>query len=776
MLKDYVSKAVFTLANSLTPSTFNLFHFSQEVTKWCNRAVTCNPETAAEAASWVRTLGYEPGASPIDALTAAFEEPDCQAVHLVMDALPGSVLHDIYSLLARHKDASSVDVSYLDGEPRESYAEVHFKTVTLQPSESSSKVSSSCSYRSEHCCRSLSLDVLPSRIHHGVQMSLLSCSHNTQEPPISFKVKEDSGKISTEALCLLRGARILARRKTDGLYYLGHIAHEVESSPEHFLVEFEKCRVLKGKAQFRMQETALCDIIHYEDARWKPLVPGDHVLAPLESNMEQHGPGIVLQGSESRTCALAFESSGVLVTFWNGKTKRIPPGLAIWVPQHLSERIILELQMPVETRKQLTESTLRYSCTAPLDCSASRCQSQQTLKSVCGLDSHTCLYCSPSHGLCHKCHLYEEQLDALRRSMSQNRKKQTKEKRNRKGKMDGNLKEGSSYEINHRREKKNKKSVKVSRGSPIVEHRSSPVTQKEPLVCDSMTKRIINKYNSPERPAPETAEASTMTGAAKSSNDPSAASLANMTSLQATLHCIDKAMKEDRLALEAAIRERRPRMAQLLQSYEQRAQKSQELKERKEAAQTDLWRLQAEQRHRRMEEKIMEGELRDQMLQDNRRLRSEQRIQLDLERKQDQEGLESQQAESRRAAAEDRAKKQEHALGTERRKEEQRVQYLTERRKYREVVDLEPSRKHQEQEEKRKKLQQSRMEAAQRKQESATEQWHRHQALQEAGKRRSNRRLEEFYQKVEQESHKDKDLQQYLKEHNLQALRSAMVL
>lgn len=72
-----------------------------------------------------------------------------------------------------------------------------------------------------------------------------------------------------------------------------------QGSPDRFLVEFEKC-VLKGKAQFRMQETPICDIIHYEDARWRPLIPGDHVLAPLNTSMEQYGPGTILRGAENR--------------------------------------------------------------------------------------------------------------------------------------------------------------------------------------------------------------------------------------------------------------------------------------------------------------------------------------------------------------------------------------------------------------------------------------------------------------------------------------------
>ncbi|MEE6477732.1 hypothetical protein FKM82_011606, partial [Ascaphus truei] len=199
------------------------------------------------------------------------------------------------------------------------------------------------------------------------------------------------------------------------------------------------------------------------------------------------------------------------------------------------------------------------------------------------------------------------------------------------------------------------------------------------------------------------------------------------------------------------------------QSYELRAQKSQELRERKERTKDDLWRMHAEQRPRRKEENKEEVELRDQMLPVGRRLKSQQRIQLDLERKQDQEGIEVRQAESCRAATEERNKKQEQVLETEQGKEGQRVWFWGDRQR-------------EEQEEKREMLLHSRMETQQRKQESDIQEWHRHQQLQETARRRATGRREHFYRKAEQASQKDKDLQQYLKEHNLQALRSAMVL
>ncbi|MEE6486010.1 hypothetical protein FKM82_014483 [Ascaphus truei] len=468
LLKDYISRALCTLVNSLAACSFNVIHFSQEVTKWCNRAVTCTPETTAEAASWVQTLECGPGASPTDALAAAFEDAECQAVYLVMDALPGSVLQDIYSLVIRHKNTCSVHVVYLLGDPCDSQVEGSFKMVKLQPYGSSQEVSSNGSFRSIHSCKSPGFCPLQSTIYPEVGMPPCSCNHVSQELPAAITVQKNSVNVSPEALCILRGARVLARRETDGYYYLGHIAHEVEGSRERFLIEFEKCRSLKGKAQFRMQETPLYDIIHYEDARWKPLVPGHHVLAPLESNMEQYGPGTVLQGAESRTLALACESSGVLVTFWNGKTKRIPPGLAVWIPPHVRERITLELQMPLEARKKLVDSCSGYPYIVPPGYRASRCESQEM--PGCGPGSHSCLYCRPSQGLCHRCHVHEEPWAAMSKSMSQGSKMTlTKEKPRRNLEKEKGRKQEAPSEVSLRREKTKKRSIQEPKEDQAVE-------------------------------------------------------------------------------------------------------------------------------------------------------------------------------------------------------------------------------------------------------------------------------------------------------------------
>ncbi|XP_027736987.1 uncharacterized protein LOC114056184 [Empidonax traillii] len=165
---------------------------------------------------------------------------------------------------------------------------------------------------------------------------------------------------SPEASRLVRGARVLARRETDGYYYLGHIAQEVKGSRERFVIEFDKSRARKGKVQLRLQETPLYDILHYEDARRQRLTPGDRVLAPWEARAERFGPGTVLKVVESKEEHLAHNRSGVLVNFWNGQTKEVSSDKALRIPLPLSERIVLEVQMPLAARQMVVDSSLHY--------------------------------------------------------------------------------------------------------------------------------------------------------------------------------------------------------------------------------------------------------------------------------------------------------------------------------------------------------------------------------------------------------------------------------
>lgn len=55
----------------------------------------------------------------------------------------------------------------------------------------------------------------------------------------------------------------------------------------------------------------------------------------------------------------------MLVNFWNGQTKKVPAEAAVKIPPPLSERIILELQMPLSARQMLVEQSPDYPSVVP---------------------------------------------------------------------------------------------------------------------------------------------------------------------------------------------------------------------------------------------------------------------------------------------------------------------------------------------------------------------------------------------------------------------------
>ncbi|KAJ7402965.1 hypothetical protein BTVI_81804 [Pitangus sulphuratus] len=184
-----------------------------------------------------------------------------------------------------------------------------------------------------------------------------------------------NGKLNVSQQCpdSQEGIRVLLHKDYSGLlctpgqfpFALGKAWHQLVwvlfwGSRERFVIEFDKSRARKGKVQLRLQETPLYDILHYEDARRQRLAPGDRVLAPWEARAERFGPGTVLKVVESKEEHLAHNRSGVLVNFWNGQTREVSCDKALQIPLPLSERIILEVQMPLAARQMVVDSSLHY--------------------------------------------------------------------------------------------------------------------------------------------------------------------------------------------------------------------------------------------------------------------------------------------------------------------------------------------------------------------------------------------------------------------------------
>ena len=88
IVKDNLIEVLHQHADPDGHRTFNLIEFSTDVTQWADRMVKCTPETVQVAGQWIAALKPKTGTNTVDAVVAAFSDPDCQAVFLVTDSVP----------------------------------------------------------------------------------------------------------------------------------------------------------------------------------------------------------------------------------------------------------------------------------------------------------------------------------------------------------------------------------------------------------------------------------------------------------------------------------------------------------------------------------------------------------------------------------------------------------------------------------------------------------------------------------------------------------------
>ncbi|XP_043827821.1 uncharacterized protein C11orf16 homolog isoform X2 [Dromiciops gliroides] len=143
---------------------------------------------------------------------------------------------------------------------------------------------------------------------------------------------------------------VLARRESDGFYYRAQIKQTPELGRQgQLLVEFEAPHATGPMSPGPLQRTSPEDIIQHSWALKHSLLPGDKVLAPWEPKQERYGPGTVVQGLETRDPQRASEDGEITVCFWNGKTARVPSGVAIWIPPADWEKAVEMLHKSLNT-------------------------------------------------------------------------------------------------------------------------------------------------------------------------------------------------------------------------------------------------------------------------------------------------------------------------------------------------------------------------------------------------------------------------------------------
>nr|XP_056708094.1 uncharacterized protein C11orf16 homolog [Euleptes europaea] len=156
------------------------------------------------------------------------------------------------------------------------------------------------------------------------------------------------------------GIPVLARRGTDGYYYLGTIIQKVEGEKRTFLVRFSK--PFAEEDTTCIQATASGDILEYVNGMRHSILPGDKVMAPWEPEQKRYGPGTVILGAEHRDPLKAKEDEEITVSFWNGKKARVPLGVALWIQPTQWERIVEMIHMPLTSRKRFEGQLHPASC------------------------------------------------------------------------------------------------------------------------------------------------------------------------------------------------------------------------------------------------------------------------------------------------------------------------------------------------------------------------------------------------------------------------------
>nr|XP_005296426.1 uncharacterized protein LOC101944303 isoform X1 [Chrysemys picta bellii] len=841
-LKEHLIKTLFSMANSPTESTFNIISFASKVVKWCTSLVKCSLSNIIEATAWIRALQCGNGADAVSALAMAFEDPTCQVVYLVTDALSESASEEICSLLAETGEERPVHTVYLVEKPGDCESSTQkemekvakqsggsFQVITLHPSRASEEVNPGCT-SSIHCCNAISkypscslLMGIP-KAHFPVYV----CA-NSPRIPLTTLTKGDLMDWSPEAPHLLRGARVLARRETDGYYYLGHIAQEVKGSRERFLIEFERSRLLKGKVQFRMQETPLYDIIHYEDARRQPLAPGDRVLAPWEAKGERYGPGTVLKAAESSEAQLASENSGVLVNFWNGQTKKVSSDLALRIPLPLSERIILELQMPLVARQMLVDSSSDYPYIVTPGYRASGHGRQDHLDPVCWQGStqiQSCPNCSSGcSSLCHCClgawvpirptvnraqpedvlipgtsltkeelsRKIEEQLSKGRVPISERVSKEEDKKEKKKENVPKDL--GSCVEIGNKGTEPKKSPQKemtskrlMGGARAMVDIAVHPDTcLMEPMHDDKEDSRHYGADpDSLQKNEPALFQSSMIEAPAQHPprNPPVKAHAFSTSSLQAMFDRVDQSLKKDRLTIESVLRIQRPHSAPSTQIRKPRnrtksvtkgATQESLKKMNSNTARIEPRRQQEELRQQKREQKQEAEGLKRQLMRDSRRERSLQRTLQSLEKQLEYNNMACQHMAKLQTARAERSRKESSLQEEEKRKECQRLQFLKAQHLQREELQAEYNQRNYDQDKKRQDMLRSRMQSWQETLEREIQEQDTQHRKREDAKWRAFQNRDHFQQKLEKECQKHYHLQQYLREQKLLMLRASLL-
>ncbi|XP_044297086.1 uncharacterized protein LOC123028857 [Varanus komodoensis] len=807
ILKELLIKTLFSLASKSLDSMFNIVSCTSKVLKWQTGLVKCSLPNITKAAAWIRALQVKNADGTLSAVAEAMEDPTCQAVYLFTSGLPEHAVEELYRHLQETQQAFPVHVVYLPRSGEESQSSFQrilekaanmsggsFQAIRLNSGESSDEDNPGCTTSIQHsdcvskqCCSPLLTG------HHSVQFPLSIWNPDSFNTFLRSSVKKDLADSSPKIHSLLRGIRVLARKETDGYYYLGHIVQEVKGSRDCVLIEFEKSqRSRKGKAQFLMQETPLYDVIHYEDARWQPLTPGDGILAPWEKKGERYGPGTVLQVAETEVLHSAFKNSWVLVNFWNGQTKKVSADVAVRIPPSLSERIILEVQMPLAARQMLVEQNPDYPYVVPPGYRASGpCKKNHLhwhdVSAVWSRDtSYTCTHlpccyfgsssweptksplCTmqPDDALIPGTNLtkeelnkkIEEQLSKGRLPISENDENEMRE-----WQENSKLKQGKNFTDPQSGAETDSRVTEPNKVQQGVLASEDPRERRGTMVDAAVNRR---KYIIPQKQRAQPFQRS----------HPQITRIADVSQAKTTFSRVDRVPTKDHSAVGSALHIRRNYSAPSVQQLLVKGALHDGPREIDiNTARTEFKRQKWEQRRLKEDQRQQEEHLKRELLLANKRQRSLQRTLQGLQKQQEnsvKNGLPREQLQSARA---ERRRQESCLWDEERNKESQKIEFLRAQHKQREKQLTEHNQTIEDREKRRLELLRNRQQSMQKNLEAALQEQDIQMKEKETAKRQVFQKWERMSQQVEKEKQKHKDLQQYLQEQNLLTLRASLL-
>ncbi|XP_054843702.1 uncharacterized protein LOC129335290 [Eublepharis macularius] len=813
ILKEILIKTLFSLASKPTDSMFSIVSCNNKVLKWQKTLVKCSLASVAEAAAWIRALKCENEASVSSAMAAALEDSSCQAVYLFTSGLPEWTAEEICGLLKEAGQARPLHTVYLVGSGKENKNSLQetlekiakesggsFQMITYNSDETEDQINPEGTasihhpdHISKHCCCSLPTD------HHTTTCSPLGM-WSLDSPPSLLRstAKEDFVDQFPKTNDLQRGIRVLARKKTDGYFYLGCVVRHVKGSREHVLIVFERSKKSpNAKAECRTQETPLYDVIHHEDARWQPVAPGDRVLAPWEKKGERYGPGTVLQVTESASSHSAFKNSKVLVNFWNGQTKEVPSDKAVRIPLPLSERIVLELQMPLAARQTLVEQNPHYPYTVPPGYRASGSCQQNHLECICWSDALKVLHgsatcCSPHMPLCHFCFpagdhirspITSPQLDGTLipgTSMTKeelNRKIEEQLSRGRLPVLEGHENEGGRKLT----EEKNLADLTYHKESESKVTLPNQSHQKERALEDLRegTGTTVDVAVNTDKCIPwQTQKAFPQSDMNETSARPSHQSpprkrfVADTLPVHAAFEWADQSLKEDSSAIESILHMRRSYSAPAIQRP---AAKLASPDSQRETARIEFKRHMWEQRQLKEEQKQQEERMRKELLRDKKRHQLLQRS-WHLSAKQQQNSEKTLQRLGQLQVARAERIRQESCLQEEaENRESQRLEFLKAQCRQRDKQLTEHNQSVDDHKNKRLELLRNRMQFVQKNLKAAEKEQDTKEKERAAAKWRELQKRELTSQRVEKKRQETLDLQRYLREQSLLMLRASLL-